>query len=311
MKPTINVGTIGHCPKLEDYHGNVPSVIISSAPKSDRRVICVGATDHSQVPKELVLNGSLQMPVLPFPSGGPVVKSKGLKLLWNSPEHPFDEKILYYRGERMYDQFDINSSGKSFYTGLGRRLVALEASKSTKELKTVVLRYEGNGGLLVAGQVVWCMPWGDYTNQEQSLTLLPSKDYLRGVVAWFLNQKGIVPAPKPEQRKAPIVDLYSRSPVHYFIPYGNVLRDAIKHVVTGRPKDSWEVKIRKPKFDPYMLLNPNGPHIGYFAVHGEDSFPIGRDPSAVEHGDPVAYAEAVENGYVGTFEEWQWSEFDK
>ena len=298
----------------DDYYKNVPRAIITSAPKSDRRVICVGSTDHSRVPKEVLLNNFDQRPVMPFPTIGPVVKNKGLRLLWKPEEPIVDEKILYYRGERVLQWPDLSKAyapNLDFYTGSIRKLIAHRAIKHMERLDAPVLRYEGNGGLLVAGQVVWCMAWGDYTNQEQSLALLPSKDYLRGIVAWFLNQKGIIPPPKPEKSKTPIVDLYSRNPTHYFVPYGNILRDVISHATTGRLKDNWEIQIQRPRFDPYMLTRAIGGYTEYFTVYNEDGLPIKCNPSTVEYGDPIAYAEAVENGYVGTFEEWQWSEFDK
>lgn len=316
----IKDGTSGYCPKPEDYLSNTPCIETTSghtgkerpvvcvgtvghaqAPKSNERVICVGTTDHYQAPKELILNNSSHVFPVAFPTGGPSVKREGIKLLWNPPEFTFNEKM-----SKFLDHKDMYFRDSNFYTGKASRLISLKATEHIKRLSVPVLRYEGNGGLLVAGQVIWCMPWGDYVNQEQSSALLPSKDYLRAVAAWFLRQKGIIPAPKPEKRNAPIVDLHSRNPEHYFIPYGNGLRDVIKRTITERPKNSWGLKFQPPKADIYGLFTPVLPYAGPVFMLDEDGALIESNQN-----DPIDYARAVQNGYVGTFKEWQWSELDK
>lgn len=190
---------------------------------------------------------------------------KGLSLKWTPPEDakPFPkEKILYYQGNQGHpfpnppdfaehnaelSDFKLDtmySENWAFLTKVNKWQLNCRAVQSMKYAAMLYLRYEGDGGLLVAGQVVWCMPWGTYRNQEQSLALLPSKDYLRSVVAWFITQKDLIPPPKPPVRLARTHDLHVTSwRPSRMIPELKHLRTIITELARGSSETSWEVNL--------------------------------------------------------------------
>lgn len=121
------------------------------------------------------------------------------------------ERILYYTGESAKERGVLQFTGKSVYSknNLGyvpdQVILKWEPPESGYRFPLHMypgampyvtcgrivknpyynppfLQYKGDGGLVVAGAVVWAMPYGAFSDHEYCKTLLPSKVQIKAAL---------------------------------------------------------------------------------------------------------------------------------
>lgn len=329
---TIKDGASGYCPKPEDYHSNTPHFEITwTPPEQAMPLVCVGAVGHQHVPLELFAS---PMPlwinrVPPMQGGGAHVKGNIMQTLVSLPK-----ALVGGVSRRIFNSTYLWPTGS--YRGISRMINLMTHD--------TVLEYGGDGGLLVAGQAVWCMPWGTYNVAAQTELVMPAKDYIRQVLLWAINGRRY-PLPTQEKFVGTYLPQRRLTPPFPFNPvsWSNSPQSESYPGLHFENKD-WGLRYQCPtkvnsENDFYYSMgsnqnwyfgnslekenNPLANRMGLLHAVKEKLtanstlwFPQGGlatdvEPERPDYPCPRRYAEAVENGYVGTFKEWVWLELEK
>lgn len=149
---------------------------------------------------------------------------------------------------------------------------------------TLPIPYLGfeNGGLLVAGKVIWILldqRWGGY-HRQAACWVLPTKEYLKCVLE---KAKEDPPQVKPWDLSLDEV---------------KGTRDEVHAIEFTSLNNNFGIKAR---------VEPLLHSLGAKEILRSCLVNI----PTTKWDDPVNYAQAVEDGFVGTYNEWQWSEIEK
>lgn len=188
-------------------------------------------------------------------------------ITWIPPGSGKQEKILYYTGEDARNiLFPEVMRLHHINLNMGNHVAV--------RLNTLPVPYLGfeNGGLLVAGKVIWILPskqWSGY-HRQAAVWVLPTKEYLKSVLEKAKENPPQVKGTRDEVHSIEFTSLNDNFGIKARVePLFHSLgaKEILQSCLVNTPITKWD--------------------------------------------DPVNYAQAVEDGFVGTYKEWQWSEIEK